>query len=283
MKKIKVGGVPEHFNYPWHLALADQLFQQQHIEVTWKDYYGGTGEISRALHAKEVDVALVLTESIIKEIEDGAPFKIIQEYIATPLLWGIHVAANSSYQDIDDIEKTTSAISRYGSGSHLMTIINAENQDWDTDDVKFKVVKDLKGALQALPKDEAQYFMWEHFTTKPYVDKGIFRRIANCPTPWPCFVIVAHQDFIDENSKEIKQMLSVINKLTKDFKTIPSISKKLAAAYQQKEKDIKEWLKITEWSQKQIGEQEVRNAQEQLFELGLIQQISDFNKICEKI
>ena len=131
MKSIKVGGVPEHFNYPWHICMRKGLFKHQGLDVTWKDFDGGTGELSRALHDKDIDVALVLTEGIIKEIEDGAPFKILQEYIASPLIWGIHVAANSSYQHMNDLEKTTSAISRYGSGSHLMTYVNAKNQQWD--------------------------------------------------------------------------------------------------------------------------------------------------------
>ena len=30
--------------------------------------------------------------------------------------------------------------------------------------------------------------------TKPLVDNGIFRRIADCPTPWPCFVIAVRDN-----------------------------------------------------------------------------------------
>jgi hypothetical protein len=46
--------------------------------------------------------------------------------------------------------------------------------------------------------------MWERFMTKPLVDKGIFRRIADCPTPWPCFVI-AVRDEVLENNPEVKR------------------------------------------------------------------------------
>ena len=283
MKSIRVGGVPEHFNYPWHIGLKKGLFKEQNINVTWQDFYGGTGELSRALHNDEIDVALVLTEGIIKEIEDGAPFKIIQEYIATPLIWGIHVAAESDYEHMNELENTTSAISRFGSGSHLMTYVNAKNEKWDTRNLKFEVVKNLEGAVKALPNDDAQYFMWEHFTTKPLVDNGTFRRITDCPTPWPCFVIVSKDDFIADNSSDLKNMLNTLNGITKDFKSIPKISTQLAKNYQQNEEDILEWLDLTEWSQKQINSKEVKIIQDQLEDLNLITQKSNFKNICKSI
>ena len=183
MKKIKVGGVPEHFNYPWHIAIEEKLFEKEGLEVEWIDFYGGTGELSQALKNNDIDIALMLTEGIVKEIIEGSDFKILQNYIASPLIWGIHVAANSSYKSISDLENTKAAISRYGSGSHLLAYINAKNQGWNTQELDFEVVNDLSGAVKALPDDDAQYFMWEHFTTKPLVDNGTFRRVGDCHRP----------------------------------------------------------------------------------------------------
>jgi hypothetical protein len=36
------------------------------------------------------------------------------------------------------------------------------------------------------------------FMTKPLVDKGIFRRIGDCPTPWPCFVIAVRDEILEK-------------------------------------------------------------------------------------
>jgi ABC-type nitrate/sulfonate/bicarbonate transport system substrate-binding protein len=36
MLNIRVGGVPEHFNLPWHLALENGLFESENINVEWK-------------------------------------------------------------------------------------------------------------------------------------------------------------------------------------------------------------------------------------------------------
>ena len=144
-------------------------------------------------------------------------------------------------------------------------------------------MKNLEGAVEALPKDDAQYFMWEHFTTKPLVDQGTFRRIADCPTPWPCFVIVSTDEFIANHAAELKEMLQVINSVSKDFKEIPRISRLLAERYQQNEEDILKWLDLTEWSQKQISSKEVLTVQNQLQDLSLITQKSDFEDICQSL
>jgi len=277
MTTIRVGGVPEHFNYPWHLAIEEKKFEKVGINLAWKDFYGGTGELSDALKNGEIDIALMLTEGIVKEISEGSNFKILQKYISSPLLWGIHVAANSSYHNIEDLKGTTAAISRYGSGSHLLTYINAKNQGWETQDLSFEVVNDLSGAVKALPEDDAQYFMWEHFTTKPLVDDGTFRRLGDCPSPWPCFVIASTDTFIEKKSLAILKILKVLNGVTKDFKDKPDLPKILAEKYEQKENDIKLWLAQTEWAQRQIQEKTIIETQNQLLDLDLIDKKLPFN------
>lgn len=248
MINLKVGGVPEHFNYPWYITLKNKEYTKHNINLRWQDFHGGTGQMCKALREDTVDIAIVLTEGIIKDIAAGNPSKIVQTYVKSPLIWGIHVAAKSTFKTISDLENATIAISRYGSGSHLMAIVNAYNQGWDISNLKFKVVKDLQGGIDALSNGSADYFMWEHFTTKPYVDNGIFRRIDDCPTPWPCFVIAVRNEILDQNPEAVKNVLNVINETTKDFKKIKGIDVILAKRYEQKLEDIKEWLSITEWN-----------------------------------
>ncbi|SHG33449.1 ABC-type nitrate/sulfonate/bicarbonate transport system, substrate-binding protein [Salegentibacter echinorum] len=271
MKTIKVGGVPEHFNLPWHLCIEEKLFEKEGVNVIWKDFPGGTGAMNKALKTGEIDVAVILTEGVIKDISANANTKIIQTYIGSPLIWGIHVAADSNFNSVEELKNTKAAISREGSGSHLMTYINAQNHQWDTQkDLKFEIVKNLDGAVEALSKDEAQYFMWEHFTTKPLVDKRIFRRVADCPTPWPCFVIAARNHTITAEKDRLKKMLQVLNNKTKDFKDLPHIAEILAEKYDQKLEDIKQWLAITEWSQEQLSTAELEKIQDKLLALKLI-------------
>ncbi|MCB4797749.1 substrate-binding domain-containing protein [Neotamlana laminarinivorans] len=284
MKKVNIGGVPEHFNLPWYLTLKDGEYKAENINLRWHDYHGGTGAMCKALRNKEIDLAVILTEGIIKDIIDGNPSKIVQTFVQTPLIWGIHVAANASFKTIEDIKGTRAAISRFGSGSHLMAYINAENNNWDLqNDLNFEVIKNLDGAVKGLTNGDADYFMWEKFTTKPLVDDGTFRRIGNCPTPWPCFVIAATEEFIENNPEELKTILNIINNTTSDFKNIPSIDKTIANRYEQKLEDVQEWLSITEWSQSLIDEDTVMKTQKELLALNIIPEIAKFKTLTHKV
>lgn len=272
MKKVTIIGVPEHFNFPWHLAIEEGAFEARGIQLEWTDIPEGTGKMAQMLQEHETDLAIILTEGITKSITEGNPSKIVQEYIASPLLWGIHVGAKSDFQHMDDLKGKKAAISRYGSGSHLMAYVNAQNQGWDTEGLNFEVINNLDGAVAALSNGTADYFMWERFTTKPIVDKGVFRRITDCPTPWPCFVVAATDKFIAENSATLNHILEVINSYTVEFKQIPSIDRTIANNYEQQLEDLQQWLTLTRWSQKNIAANTLKQVQETLIDLHLITQ-----------
>ncbi len=270
MKSIKVGGVPEHFNLPWHQCIEEEKFKKEGLNIIWKDFPGGTGAMTKALRNGEIDVAVILTEGITKDIISGNESKIIQTYIGSPLIWGIHVDAASEYNSTEELKNTKAAISRNGSGSHLMAYVNAENHNWVPSELDFEVVGDISGAVKALKEDKAQYFMWEHFTTKPLVDNHTFRRLADCPTPWPCFVIAARNEAIKYDCQELKLMLNILNQQTRNFKEIPNIDQTLADRYEQKPEDIRKWLSMTTWSNEQLSQEELEGIQQKLLQLGLI-------------
>ncbi|WP_339666626.1 substrate-binding domain-containing protein [Maribacter arcticus] len=279
MKTVKIIGVPEHFNLPWHLAIEEGAFEERGIDLTWTDIPEGTGKMCELLTNQETDLAIILTEGIVKSITEGNKVKIIQEYIASPLLWGIHVDANSNYKSLEELKDTIAAISRFGSGSHLMAYVQAKQMGWETEKLKFNLVNNLSGAVESLTTSQADYFMWERFTTKPLVDSGIFRHLGNCPTPWPCFVLVGTDEFLSKNKSLVKHIQEIINIYTVEFKQIPRIDSTLSNRYQQKLEDIQEWLQITEWSQKQLSESTLIKIQDTLKALDLIDKSIPLSKI----
>lgn len=281
MKTVKIVGVPEHFNLPWQLCIENQEFNEIGINLEWTDIHEGTGKMCQMLRENETDMAVILTEGILKDIANGNQTVIVQQYVSSPLQWGIHVAANSSYQNIEDLNNKKVAISRNGSGSQLMAIVNAKNQGWNTNSLQFEIVNTLDGAIESLTSKESDYFMWDRFMTQPIVDKGIFRRIGVCPTPWPCFVIVARKEFYENNVALVKNILEVINNTTIEFKQIPSIDKTLASRYQQKIEDIQQWLQITNWSQKQLTEHNFNNIQNQMIDLELIETKINYSEVIK--
>ena len=275
MKTLKVGGVPEHFNLPWHLCIENDEFKNQDINVIWKDFPDGTGAMTRALRNGEIDVAVLLTEGAVKDIISGNEARIVQSYIASSLIWGIHVDAGSDYQSIEDLAGKKVAISRVGSGSQLMAYVNAQNQAWDPSKLEFEIIGDINGAVKALKEGRADYFMWEHFTTKPLVDNGTFRRVADCPTPWPCFVIAVKNEILKIDYADVRKMIDIVNQKSSEILNIPGIDEVFAERYGQKIEDIRKWMEITSWSQQQISEADLEEVQQQLLRLDLISNTID--------
>ena len=280
MKKIKIAGVPEHFNLPWQLAIENNEFTDQNIDLQWTNVPEGTGKLCEMLRNGDTDLAVILTEGIIKDILAGNPSKIVQVYVKSPLIWGIHVAANSKYQTVTDLENTKCAISRKGSGSELMAYVNAHNQKWSTENLQFEIVNTIDGAVDALTNHNADYFMWERFMTKPLVDKGIFRRLDDCLTPWPSFVIVATDHLLESSPELIQKILQIINFKTSTFKEIPDITATIASHFHQKIEDIEHWIGRTEWSQDIMDEEMLNKVQNQLFEFGIINKKGTFAQLA---
>ncbi|HXJ99314.1 MAG TPA: substrate-binding domain-containing protein [Gelidibacter sp.] len=284
MKTVTIGGVPEHFNLAWYLTLKNGEYKAENINLKWNDYPSGTGAMTEALRTGEIDMAVILTEGIVKDIAEGNPSKIVQVFVESPLIWGIHVAKDSKFKTVQDLRGKRCAISRYGSGSHLMAYINAENHGWDIkNDLNFEVIQDMEGAIKALNNGDADYFMWEKFMTKPVVDSGVFRRIANCPTPWPCFVIAVRNEFLEANETTVKLILETINNTTIDFKEIPSIDRMIANRYAIQLDDVQEWLSLTEWSQQNLDTATVKKVQEKLIKLDILSESKPYTQIVKNL
>lgn len=247
-KKIVVGGVPEHFNLPWHLCLEAGEFKNAGFDLQYVDVPGGTGAMTRGLEDKELDIAIVLAEGGVASVLRGNPCSIVKTYVESPLTWGIHVAADSDIKSIQQAQSKRYAISRFGSGSHLMAIVDASERGWPTDDLKFEKIGNLDGARAALSKGDADIFFWERFTTAPYVDSGEFRRVGERRTLWPAFVILVRNEVLTERASDIKNVLEIINGSTASLMSSPEACKVISKRYQLKLGQVREWFSQTTWS-----------------------------------
>jgi ABC-type nitrate/sulfonate/bicarbonate transport system substrate-binding protein len=200
-----------------------------------------------ALRENTLDIAIVLTEGIIADISKGNPSKIMQWYVESPLIWGIHVSHDSEIRSGNDFENKKYAISRPGSGSHLMAYVDANKRGLDINESNFVVVGNLNGAVEALTNHEADLFFWEKFTTKPYVDNQKLRFIAECPTPWPCFAIAVTDKAYHLHKTEINSLIQLITDINKDFKHIPNIEQLIASHSNLNKEDVEIWLKTVKW------------------------------------
>lgn len=187
--RVRIGGVPEHFNLPWRLAIEEGLFAGLATEVEWVDQPGGTGAIMRAFEQGELDMATPLTEGAITAIANGNSSQLVRVWVDSPLMWGVHTSSSSTATSIEDLEGQRFAISRFGSGSELMALVMAQDYGWTLDDDSWVVVGGLDGAIESLPAGEAEIFLWDKTMTQPHVDDGTFARVGVYPTSWPSFSV----------------------------------------------------------------------------------------------
>ena len=245
---IRIGGVPEHFNLPWRLAIEEGFFSARGIDLHWTDYPGGTGAMNKALRDGELDLATILTEGIVADICNGNPSKLLKIHVQTPLNWGIFVNSESAFQSVDDLKAARFAVSRMGSGSHLMAYVNALQLNWNPADLSMVILNNLDGMRGGLRNGEADAFMWEKVMTQPYVDSGELRRAGLCPTPWPGFVLVARNEVIDNQPETLQRICDGFNEFVSTFKSRPNLDQTIAQRYGLPLADVQQWLADTEWS-----------------------------------
>lgn len=296
---FKIAGVPEHFNYPWHFAKEQGYFAKAGLDIEWQDNKSGTGAITKLLNNGEIDLAVLLTEGIIadiakskihqypdiknqnKLIDKGGDSKIIQVFVKSPLNWGIHVAANSTIQHKFGIKGKRFAISRIGSGSHIMAYVLAGQLGYTPDEKDFVIVNDIEGAERALTNNDAEVFLWEKYMTMPLVESGHFKRIGEIPTPWPGFVIAARNEICETKEEELKRLLKVIRTASGDFMTHPDSFELIAKRYGLKKDKMYEWFQITEWeTTEHINGDMIYSATQALQNIGIISEANNPAMFC---
>ena len=229
---LKIGGVPENVNIPWYETLEGRK------DLAWRDCPGGTGEMCRLLDEGEVDIALVLTEGAISHIAKGSKIRIAGTYVQSPLTWGVHTSP--SYKSGHRF-----AVSRMGSGSHLMSYVYASQKGWlEKHPPEIVVCGGIDGAMVAFEEEKVDLFLWEKFMTKPLVDEGRLGRIDLCRGPWPAFSIAIGEHVDHENLKNlVKDVALTLKKLGRE-----TYIQKVIERYGLQADDVEEWFDETEFA-----------------------------------
>lgn len=198
--KLRIGYVPEHFSAPLHFAVS-RFGLAEKADLT--SFPSGTGTMIEALKADKIDVGIGLTEAWVAGIaKDRAAtsspettpwqtFHVDGTYVESPLRWALSTGANrAEISSVADLRGKKVGVSRLGSGSHIMSTVLADTHGWldSKPGAKppFEVVvcgpfADLRAAVR---DGTADFFMWEHFTTKKFWDSGELKRIGEIATPW---------------------------------------------------------------------------------------------------
>ncbi|KAG8885675.1 hypothetical protein FRB97_000118 [Tulasnella sp. 331] len=253
MAPLRVGYVHEHF--------ASPLLQYQDADAgksfNLVECPGGTGQLIKALTDDQVDVVVALTDALLAGIAKGSEYKLVGSYVNSPLNWAIVTGTETKYESRRDLRGTTFGISRKGSGSELMVKLMARQEGWtkegskDLEEINFKVCDNLDGLKTAVNDGSCSCFLWEWFTTKPYVDAGEVRFIGSVPTPWPSWSIAAHISTTRAPIDAVITFVATLNSYVTDFNSQASRVQKnvdyIKKHFKYPEEDIRAWLRTVEY------------------------------------
>lgn len=227
-----------------------------------------------ALQSGEIDIGVGLTEGWIAALgkaqaaKEDAGFRVVGTYVETPLCWAISSGARrDELTGVKDLKGGKVGVSRIGSGSYVMSFVLADQQGWlDASSGKppfsIEVLNTFANLRDGVNNGTADFFMWEHFTSKRYYDNGEIKRIGEIYTPWSSWKIVAVNDLLHPTNwsstpnaskpalkEELEDALQKINKGVKHFEEHPEeaieyISTKLDYS----EEDAREWLKTVRFA-----------------------------------
>ncbi|KAK5119885.1 hypothetical protein LTR85_007211 [Meristemomyces frigidus] len=219
--KLRIGYVPEHFSTP--IAFAAKYFGLDDELISEPL---GTGALSSRLKTtvpeNKLDVAIGLTEGFVADLgktkaagyESG--YGLVGTYVESPLCWAISTGAErDDIKSVEDLKGKKVGVSRIGSGSYVMSYVLADQHGWLSSSAEeqapfgVEVIGDFAALRTAVRENKADFFMWEHFTTKHYWDNGELKRIGEIYTPWPSWVITA-RDTADK--QQLKEMADKISK-----------------------------------------------------------------------
>jgi sulfonate transport system substrate-binding protein len=268
---LAIGGVPEHFNLPWRRVVDSGRLDEAGIRASWKDFPGGSGAMGAALNDGALDLAMLLMEGAVAGIANGGTYRIVSLFTETPLIWGIHVPAPSELQHVEDLRGMRYAISRYGSGSHLMAFAHARQMGWPVGELNFVVVGGLDGAIEAFEQREADVFLWEKFMTQPLVERGLFRRVGDFSAAWPAFVVCASATALRDKTTDVATALDCVFGEARRMAVSSDTVAEIANSYGLRDADAADWLRVTRWaSGAEMDDAAVARCLDVLREVGLV-------------
>src|ERR1043165_2085929 len=279
---IRIGGVTEHFSLPWNLAVEGNECKTAGVDLEWKFFPGGTGVMTEALKNGELDLAILLTEGFISAVAKGLKAKIVKEYITSPLGWGIFTGAKSPLNSVYHKLPKKYAISKLGSGSHLMAMIHAEQRGDKIKPEDLIEVKSIDGAMESLTKGETNIFYWEKYMTKSFVENGTVRAIGEFSAPWSSMLVIASDEALSTKRDAITKTLDVINAQSTDFTSSSDSVRLLQERFKLSESDAYIWLISTVWSSDYtVRLMGLENAKQALMKIGSVSADLNVEDLCD--
>lgn len=130
-----------------------------------------------------------------------------------------------------------------------MSFVLADQQKWlqGAGEHAFNIecLETFERLRQAVNAGTADFFMWEHFTSKRYFDNGEIKKIGEIYTPWSSWKIAAR----DVGDARIPDLLKKLNQGVRHFLDHPEEAVAyISTELDYSEEDAREWLKSVEFA-----------------------------------
>lgn len=166
--------------------------------------------------------------------------------------WAISTGTDrADITSVDSLRGKKIGVSRMGSGSFVMGIVLADQQRWLTtsngepfsDTVVLNTFENLRKAVNS---GEADFFMWEHFTSKKYYDSKEIKRVGEIYTPWSSWKIVVSTPLVVNGAVDarVEDLFSKLDKGISHFQANPEEAVQyISTSLDYSEEDARAWLK----------------------------------------
>lgn len=140
-----------------------------------------------------------------------------------------------------------------------MGFVLADQQGWlsssPSSEPPFEVIplQTFEKLRNGVNDSTADFFMWEHFTSKRYYDNGEIKRVGEIYTPWSSWKIVASTS-LKQDDERIEDLFKKLDQGVEYFgKHEDEAVKYISRDLDYSEEDAKEWLKTVQFSIKTKG------------------------------
>lgn len=268
MGKLTVAYIPEHFSTPLFFTRDQGFYAERNLEVEFVPVVEGSGRLINLLNEGAIDIAVGLTEAFVADVAKGNDkYSVVGTYVESPLCWAISTGKDRDFNSASDLAGKKIGVSRIGSGSYIMSFVLGMQQKFAVPYFSgFPILHNFQNLRDAVNQkytnengqiEDADAFMWEHFTSKKYYDSGEIKRIGEIYTPWPSWVVTVNQKVLDARKADIQGFLAAVKKGIAYFLQNPEAAvEHILTHLNYSAEDAREWLKTVQFNE-QIGLKEI--------------------------
>ncbi|MBQ2666709.1 ABC transporter substrate-binding protein [Methanobrevibacter sp.] len=210
---VKIGYLPSDHDAALFVADAQGLYEEKNISTELVQFNNG-GDLMTAMASGDVDVGYVGIAPVLSSVSAGVPVKVISA--AQVEGSGIIVTDDSDIEGASDLAGKTIATPGEASIQHVLLAAYLNDNGMSLDDINESAMKvpSINDALKTGNLPAA-------ITFQPYVSLGVtddnieeLVDSSEIMPGHPCCVVVASQDFLDNNEDTAKEIVAIHEQAT---------------------------------------------------------------------